>query len=205
MIFKRLLLITLLCTFLITQACANQINQRDSIKHAQAGGRAAASGGWDTARREWAQAVKNGELGGIPEKHQAVFYYEYGRTAGVTCFFDISGTYLNKAYELDKKIGGPTFLSLLELFRLKLVQKKYKEAVTYFETALPILEEVNAPSESPAEFSTLLDEYAVALENIGKVEEGKKAKIRATEVKKSAEHSISERTPYGSFCSKNKS
>jgi tetratricopeptide (TPR) repeat protein len=205
MLSKRLLLVILLSVFSATQACANQINQRNAIQHAQAGGRAASSGDWDTARKEWAQAVKNGELGGIPEKHQAVFYYEYARAAGVTCHFDVAETYLNKAYELDKKIGGPYFLSLVELFRLNLDQKKYDIAVSHFEKALPVLEEINAPSQSPAEFAKLLDEYAMALDGTGKSDQAKKMRERSSEVKKKAENSITDRTPYGTSCSKSES
>jgi len=198
----RTLLFPLLCTLFITQACANPINRQNAAKHAQAGGHASASGDWDTARRHWAKAVKNGELGNIPEKHQAIFYYEYARAAGITCFFDISETYLKKAYELDKKISGPSFLSLVELFRLNLDQNKYNEAVTNFKKALPLLEEINAPSQSPAEFSKLLDEFAVALQGIGKKDEANKVKERSAEVKENAEHSITDRTPYGSSCTK---
>lgn len=40
------------------------------------GGQAINSGDWDLARRHWAKAVKNGELGDIPKKQQAIFYYE---------------------------------------------------------------------------------------------------------------------------------
>lgn len=199
---KRTLLFSLLFAIFVTQVSANPINRKNASKHAQAASHAAKSGDWDVARRHWAKAVKNGELGGIPEKHQAIFYYEYARAAGITCFFDISETYLIKAYELDKKIGGPTFLSLVELFRLNLDQKKYNEAVTYFKKALPVLEKINAPSQSPAEFSKLLDEYAVALEGVGKQEEAKKVKERSTEVKKNAEHSITDRTSYGTSCTK---
>ena len=105
--------------------------------------------------------------------NRAIFYFEYGRSAGVTCFFDIAEDYLNKAYKLDSKIGGPSFLSLVELFRLNLDQKKFQEAIDYFLKALPELERVNAPSESPAEFSKLLDEYAIALNATGNYEEKK--------------------------------
>lgn len=199
---KRFLLVILLSALFTAQACASQINQRNAIQHAQAGGRAASSGDWDTARQEWAQAVKNGELGNIPEKHQAIFYYEYARAAGVTCHFNIAETYLNMAYELDKKIGGPYFLSLVELFRLNLDQKKYTKAITYFEKALPVLEKINAPSQSPAEFAKLINEYAVALKSSEKSEKAKKIRERFSETKKEARNSITDRTPYGTHCSK---
>ena len=91
-------------------------------------------------------------------------------------------------------------MSLVELFRLNLDQRKYKEAAKYFKMALYDLEKTNAQNESPAEFFKLLEEYAVALNAIGNFEEAKNAKERALETKKIAKFSITDRTPYGSYC-----
>ena len=196
------ILILLVLTLLIfsSQACATPMNRSNAMKHAQIAVQASSMGDWDSSRREWAKAVVNADLGNLEAPQRAVFYYEYGRSAGVTCFFDIAEDYLNKSYELDAEIGGPSVLSLVELFRLNLDQKKYKEAVEYFKKALPELEKLNAPKESPAEFSKLLEEYAIALKVINNKEESKKIEARALKVRKSAKHSITDRTPYGSKC-----
>ena len=170
-ISKKLVLIILTLLVFSTSVCATPINRHNAKKHAQTAVQASKAGDWDASRREWAKAVVNADLGNLEAGRRAVFYYEYGRSAGVTCSFDIAEEYLNKAYKLDAEIGGPSFLSLVELFRLNLDQKKYKEATEYFKKALPELEKVEAPKESPAEFSKLLDEYAIALQGINNTEE----------------------------------
>ena len=93
-------------------------------------------------------------------------------------------------------------MSLVELFRLKLDQKKYQEAVDYFKKALPELEKADAPKKSPAEFANLLKEYSVALNGIGQIQEAKEAVGKAAAYESATEKStsITERTPYGLYC-----
>lgn len=195
---KKILLILAAVIFL--SGWAAPINRQNALDYAKVAESSSKSGDWDAARRQWARTVGNADLGGMDESTRAIYYYEYGRAAGVTCFFDIAEEYLNKAYELDKKIGGPTYLSLNELFRLNLDQKKYNEAVAYFRRALPELEKMNASNETPAEFSKLLEEFSIALDGIGNMEEAKEVRARASKVKEQAEYSITERTPYGLHC-----
>jgi len=181
-------------------ACAAPINRQSALNYAKAASLSNKSGDWDTARRQWARAVSNADLGKAEDSERAIYYYEYGRAAGVTCFFDIAEEYLNKSYALDAKIGGPAYLSLAELFRLNLDQKKYKEAVGYFRKALPEFEKINVSDESPAEFSKLLEEFSVALEGIGNIDEAKEIRSRALKIKELAGFSITDRTPYGLYC-----
>lgn len=201
-IVKRLLLTIIILSVLVVMACAKPLNRHEALKHADFASLASTDERWDLVRREWAKAVLDADLGNLEPDQRAVFYYEYGRSLGITCYWSLAEQYLVKAYELDAEIGGPAYLSLIELFRLNLDQKKYKEATVYFKKALPELEKLNAPTESPEEFSKLLTEYSIALEGIGYIEEGKRVKDRAMSVGKSARQSITERTPYGSHCQK---
>jgi tetratricopeptide (TPR) repeat protein len=201
-IIQSSLLILLLASLPFMSSCAAAISRHNALLHAEAGQLASNANDWNTARREWAKAVVNSDLGKLDNSKKAVIYYEYGRAAGVTCFFDISEEYLNKAYSLDKETNGPAFMSLVELFRLNLDQKKYKKATEYFKKAVPELESVGAPTESPSEFSKLLDEYAIALKGIGNTQEAEEAIRRSNKIRSEEEnlHSITDRTPYGSQC-----
>ena len=76
MFLKRSLLISLLCSLCVTQISANPINRKNAGIHATNGSRSIAAGDWNGARKHWAQAVVNGELGKIPDNNQAIFYYE---------------------------------------------------------------------------------------------------------------------------------
>lgn len=191
-----------LCILVV--ACAAPINRKSASNHAQAAQNAVKNNDWDSARRHWAKAVTNGELGGEPEQKMAVFYYEYGRALGVTCFFDESETYLKKAYELDKKTNGPVYMSLTELGRLNLDQKKYDRALKYYDEVIPMLEKMGAETEAPMEFSFMLDDYADMLSNSGMEQKASEYKQRADEIRKNnpKRHSISERTMYGTQCTK---
>lgn len=192
---------SLVIMVVLLAGCAAPINQYNANNYANSAHNYSKSGDWDMARRHWARAVHNSELGGMDKDVQAVYYYELGRASGVTCFYDKAEECLNKAYELDSKVGGPVHMSLVELFRLHLDQKKYSKAVSYFKKALPELEKVYSEKETPSEFAKLLEEYGVALNGIGNNQEAEEVKARAEEVKKIAIKSITDRTPYGQHCS----
>ncbi len=108
--------------------CASAINKKSAVIHARSAQTEIANGNWDSARRHWAKAVVNAELGKMKPQARAVFNYEYGRSLGVTCFYSESEQYLKKAYDLDKAINGPIYMSVLELARLNYDQGKYEKA-----------------------------------------------------------------------------
>jgi len=159
-------------------------------------------GDWETARMHWAKAVVNAELGNSNPQRLSTLYYEYGRSLGVSCFFEKSETYLNKAKEIDKTHSGPIHMSLLELARLNYDQKKYAQAATYFEQLLPIYNKHNAKTIDPTGVALVLKEYSSALNSIGKKEKAASLEKQATELAKSNKPSNTERTPYGAECVK---
>mgnify|MGYP001768248953 CR=1 FL=1 len=195
-------LIAVLLMALLVTSCASDISARNAKHHASAADAASKTGDWTTARKQWAQALVNAQLAGAPAQQLAVFNYEYGRVLGVLCFWDESEKYLLKAYQLDHETGGPEFMSLLELSRLKYDQKQYDKSVPYYERAIEALDKVNAPTEAPAEFCVVLDEYAKALLGSGKKEESSSVHTRANEIrsKNPGRQSITDRTPYGAQC-----
>lgn len=178
------------------------LNEQAVFAHAQAADAASARGDWNTARREWGQTVHAAEQIKLPPIALAVIYYEYGRAAGVTCRFKVAATYLNKAYQLDRRNDGPQYLALVELARLNLDRGKYALAVRYFEQAIPLLEHIGAPRQAPAEFARVLDEYAVGLRARGRTRAAAQVAARAAALRQHFPdyHSMSERTPYARSC-----
>lgn len=172
------------------------------FRHAQAADTASASGDWTLSYREWRQAVAAAEQTKLPATALAVIYYEYGRAAGVTCHFDVAERYLDKSYQLDKRNDGPFYLALIELARVNLDQGKNARAADYFAQAIPLLEQIGAPQQAPAEFARVLDEYARALRKLGRDQAAEQAANRAASLRKRFPdyHSITERTPYGTHC-----
>jgi tetratricopeptide (TPR) repeat protein len=137
--------------------CASAIHERIAEKYAWVAVKAQYYGDWDTARRAYARAVVNVELAKVDPRIRAVLTYEYGRSLGITCFFDLAEIELNTVYELDKQTGQPLYLSLDELSRLMLDQKKYDKAAEYFNRAFVELDAVNFEEKSPIANADLLD------------------------------------------------
>ena len=71
--------IAILAAGLGIAGCAAPINMRNADVHAQAGYSAQRNGDWDTARRQFAQAVVNADLGGAEAHGKAIVNYEYVR------------------------------------------------------------------------------------------------------------------------------
>lgn len=153
-----LLMVSVGLSFILSARCSNPINAKTSMRYAQAANRASNSGDWGTARMYWSRAIVNAELGKASAAQLAVFNYEYGRASGVVCEFADAEKALTAAYEIDKQAGGLTYLSLVELSRLNLDQKKYPEAASYFERALSELEAKGALTQAPIEYAYILNE-----------------------------------------------
>ncbi|MBA3031349.1 MAG: tetratricopeptide repeat protein [Desulfobacterium sp.] len=197
--------VVVLLAFVVT-GCASAINTTNAEHHATSANEAGKAGDWTTARKQWAQALVNAQLAGASAQQLAVINYEYGRALGVQCFWDEAENYLLKAYELDFKTSGPEFMSLTELSRLKYDQKQYDKAVGYYKIAIQAMEKAGAPEKAPSGFADILDEYASALQNEGKVTESTVFRSKADELRRlnPGGHSITDRTPYGTQCTSEK-
>ena len=194
--------INALFIMLFVVSCAVPINRKTTEITAQAGYQAQQAGDWDAARRNYAKAVVNGELGNLPQEQMAVLYYEYGRSLGATCFYNESAQYLQKALEIDLKTNGPAYMSMLELARLNLKTKNYSEVLNYFEKLIPIYKELNAEKKSPLGTAEAYEDYSDALKESGDIIRAKDYEEKAKQLRADnpAGHSITERTPYGTQC-----
>lgn len=186
---------------LLLAGCATSINQKNANIHMEAAINASNNEDWDSSRRHWAKVVVNAKLADEPEHKMAVVNYEYGRALGVTCFFEDAEKHLNLAYQQDINTGGPYYKDLIELARLNLDQKKWKESIIYFEKAFPILDKINASTGAPHAYADILDDYASALENSNKKNSKKyRQEAKGIRDKNPKVFSITERTPYGKQC-----
>lgn len=183
--------------------CASTLNESNAHNYANAGFVAQQDGDWDMARRHWAKAAVNAQLAGMPDSQQAIAFHEYGRSCGVTCFFDQSEEYLLKSLALDKSSGGPIHMSLLELARLNFDQKKYKEANRYYEQLPALYDKANAAEQDPAGVALVYKEFSLSLESTGRDKESEKYSKLSEQLKKNVRSNASntERTPYGMHCS----
>ena len=188
----------------VIAGCAAPINERVASNYGRVGASAQTRGDWDAARRAYARSANNADLANSSPQRRAIFHYEYGRSLGVTCFFDEAERELNLSYDFDKQAGQPLYLSLVELARLTLDQQKYPKAVSYFERALPELDRANAATGAPMAYVDILGEYASALSRVGREQDSSNVKNRASAIKGANPKgsSITDRTPYGTQCTK---
>lgn len=196
----KILILVLICGTFV--GCASALNKKSALIHARSAQAEIANGNWDSARRHWAKAVVNGELGEMTPQAQAVFNYEYGRSLGVTCNYSESEIYLRKAYDLDKAINGPIYMSILELARLNYDQSKFKKAKEYYAQVIPLLDSVSTEKESPMEYSNVLLEYSDVLFRQGVIHKAESLKKHAEQIRveNPEGYSITDRTPYGRHC-----
>jgi tetratricopeptide (TPR) repeat protein len=182
--------------------CAAPINERVARNYERVGAAAQARGDWDAARRAYARSATNADLARSSPQERAVYHYEYGRSLGVTCFFNEAERELNLAYDLDRQAGQPLYFSLVELARLTLDQHKFPQSVLYFERALTELDRANAGRDAPMGYADVLDEYALALSGAGRTQDSTTMRKRALEIRDAnpGGHSITDRTPYGRHC-----
>jgi len=102
-------IVAVLILSVVLCGCASAVSERVANNYTAVGAAAERRGDWDTARRAFARATLNADQAGLPPSSRAIAHYEYGRSLGVTCFFDESERELNAAYELDKQAGQPLF------------------------------------------------------------------------------------------------
>jgi len=189
---------------LLSLAGCATVNEKSAGHSMQKGDDARARGDWDAARRMYATAFADRNLGQTSPRYRAVLHYEYGRSLGVTCFYKEAENELILAHDLDKKSGGVFYLSLTELGRLNLAQKNYPAAVAYFERVLAELDPAIAAKKAPSFYADVLDDYASALSGAGRPKNAEAAAKQAAEARANiaADQSGTERTPYGTQCTK---
>lgn len=162
------------------------------------------AGDWEEARRIYARAFDQINLDQADPRFKAMLHYEYGRALGVTCHFDEAERQLNLANDLDKHTGGVFYLSLTELARLNLDQRRFPQALSYLERVLAELDPLITARRVPVFYASLLDDYASALAGVGRGKDAEAAAAKATETRggMSKQQADLDRTPYGKQCGK---
>jgi tetratricopeptide (TPR) repeat protein len=183
--------------------CVSAINEKNAHRYADAGLQAQQSGDWESARIYWSRAVVNTRLAGTSEKNISITTYEYGRSAGVTCFFEEAEASLNESLEITKRINGPVHLVVLELARLNYDQSKFYKAVSYYESLPALYADLEAETKDPIGVAFVYEEYSESLANSGDKEKSDIYRKLASKLRSNGNSSNSktERTPYGKHCS----
>lgn len=188
----------------VVGGCAAPINIRNAEAHAQAGYSAKARGDWDTARRQFAQAVVNADLGNADAPGKGQVNYEYGRVLGIVCAWEESEKYLLRSKRLAEESGRTPYLSVYELGLLSESQGKAAQAATYFAELLPLMEKESLRAKFPLGVADVYERYASALAATGQAAEAevKLAEARRIRGANPDARPIGAVTPYGTACAK---
>ncbi|SFW25965.1 hypothetical protein [Nitrosovibrio sp. Nv17] len=183
--------------------CAT-VGQKSVVDYMDAATAARERGDWEGARALYARSFEDANLAHTSPRFRAVLHYEYGRALGVTCQFRKAEEELTAAHDLDKKSGGVFYISLAELARLNLAQKKYAEAAGYFERVLVELDPQIIAKKAPDFYVAVLEDHALALAGAGRQQEADDVSKRAAAIRAEDPEAESwagdERTPYGTRC-----
>lgn len=184
--------------------CAAPINIKNAERHAQAGYVAQRNNDWDTARRQFAQAVVNADLGGAEAQGKGIVNYEYGRALGVTCFHEEAEKYLLRSKEFQEQLGQSPYLALYELGLLTEKQRQYAKAAAYFSQLIPLMEKAGLQSQYPLGVADAYERYGKALKELGKDAEARLAEQKASSIRVENPDAkpFGRVTPYGTACTK---
>lgn len=184
--------------------CASSINAHNANTYARNASLAAQQGDWDAARRMWAGAVVNSSLAHADKRYQAVMNYEYARSLGVTCFYDLAQQYFDKAYALDEETSGPVYMSSFELARMYAAQRDNQKAAMYFDRAYHEGQAAGLEKHDPIGFADMIADHAKVLRTLGDANAAQEKQriasaLRQTNVNAKTKTDL---TPYGSQCVK---
>lgn len=194
--------VALVAVFLAITGCAAPINVRNAEAHARAGYGAISRGDWDTARRQFAQAVVNADLGNAELSGKWQVNYQYGRALGVTCFWEEAEKYLLRSMQFSEQIDRAPRLSLYELGLLSQKQGKSAQAVSYFAQLIPLMEKEGLRATYPLGVADAYERYAASLEATGQTESAARNRIEARSIRNANPTAtpFGTVTPYGSTC-----
>lgn len=180
---------------------AHNINARNAAAHEAAARIAARDGDWETARRQYAQALTNARLAHAGADEEGRLSYEYGRVLGISCSYDLAEEMLQSARQLSRQAGGPEYLPLLELALLA-EQQRPQHALKYFHELEPYLDSSQLAAGHPKGVAEVRRRYASVLAANGD-EDGatvQRKKAAALEVENPGATETGRFTPYGSAC-----
>ncbi|QLF93567.1 hypothetical protein HW090_10330 [Pseudomonas sp. ABC1] len=210
-LMKRIFL--LITVALLVSSCANVVRQpaqgdyAEVYRHAYM---ALQEEKWLTYKQLMRVVIDKSTASGAPPEQRAIFWYEYGRAAGVVCDWKDAEFAMTVAKNIDTKVGGPSHESLGELGRMSVVRKQYDKAVGYFTLALQ--EFTKYQEENPDKKITnqlgnarVIEDYAYALEQAGGQQaDVDKLREKAAEIREKftgQEGAYESVTPYGTQCS----
>lgn len=194
-------LLTILAISLTLTSCANPVNRATAQQYYGGGVQNQNKGEWGSAAFSFRRAYINSQVGNLSDKEAALFAYEYGRSSGAICDWENAKQGLDKAYELDVKIGAPLYFDLVEYALMYQAMGEFEKSQGYYAKAISSLDTHNVLDVHPLYYADTLSRYSALLKQLGNNEKAEILKKRADVIVKETPNSHPYRAiPYGKFC-----
>ena len=160
----------------------------------------------------YSAAIKNyNEAFGVAERtgnqqYAAIAAYGLGRAYGYSCNFEEAEKWLKKSIFLRKSIPDSEIAYLsqnyLELARLYVSWDRWPEAVSKFQSAMPLLKGLNIEARDPIGYANVLEDFKISLSQIGDKDKAKqiKEKINSLRIGHSNRTAAFKPKPYPRKC-----
>jgi tetratricopeptide (TPR) repeat protein len=162
----------LVCFTLALASCANPVNRHNAAKYHDWGTQAERAGDYKLAEQNYERALINARLGHAPAAGISMATYNLGRVKGYLCKYQDAEKLLSDALQLEEKTTGPgssvTTMRVFELARLQFDRGHYAASVPYFERAVAAARNLRADAGDPIAMADVLDQYASALDKVGR-------------------------------------
>lgn len=139
--------------------------------------------------------------------YEAIAMYGMARAYGYQCMFTDAEQSFLASIALRKQLPDSPSAYItqnqLELARLYIGHKQWRQAIEQFDEALPRLEKLNVPSTRPVSFAKVLQDYALALRESGDQTKAQAVASRIqylTSGKYADQESIQSFKPYPATC-----
>lgn len=139
-----------------------------------AGGQYELDGDYTAARDSFAKALESARSSGQAPTYVSAVLYNLGRMEALTCDFDSGEQLLMEALTMERGLDspGPANITkrLSELARLSSTQGKFEQSASYYDEAIPLLEQLNIEDIDPVGFADFLDGYSAVLSQLERSE-----------------------------------
>lgn len=163
-------------------ACAfsETINRKNAVNYHDWGEQAEFAGDYELAERNYGRALINARLGNSPAAGISMVAYNLGRMKGYLCKYSEAEQLLLEAIALEQEASGSdsglSIMKQLEIARFYFDYGQYDRAVAYYASGLPGAKKLGVGSSDPVGLADAIDDYARALDQIGRHDQADNAK-----------------------------
>lgn len=153
-------------------------------KNHDAGLEAERAGDYRLAEQRFELVLSNARSDRLPDdSFISMVTYNLGRMKGYLCKGKEAEQLLFEALKLEEKVSGPESriiaARLSELGRFYYDHSQFDRAVLFYSRAIPAVQKLDVELDDPLAFADMIEEYAKALENVGRPQDAQAAKQQA--------------------------